>query len=217
MEDMWAPQSEAPGGGWQFRLEISACNVINTGHGSNKRRSYHPENDIKCPRWQPTGHFGFCTWQKVQKCSASQHVEYIRVNGEHGSHLKCDNLPTTKQQVKMGSERQTPVALIAQCCCYFRFSPAPGSAGHTGGCLLWWQLTVIPVQHQFETFKIFQIPPPFLKLYPTLVKEQFLLCHFLPASVFSFLSFNYTELLWNEATTHNIWQQYSGCAQKCPC
>lgn len=139
-----------------------------------------------------------CTWQNVQKCSPSQHVEYIRVNGENGSHLKCDNLPTTKQ-VKMGSERQTPVALIAQFCCYFRFSPAPGSAGHMGGCLLWWQLTVIPVQHQFQTFKnkIF----PFLKLYSTLVKEQFLLCHFLPASVFSFLSFSYAELLWNEATS----------------
>lgn len=92
----------------------------------------------------------------------------------------CDNLTTTKQQVKMGPEMQTPAALTAQFCCCFRFSPAPGSAGHMGGCLLWWQLTVIPVQHQFETFKceIFQIPPPVLKLDLTLVKEQFLLCHF---------------------------------------
>lgn len=38
--------SITPGGGWQFRSEVSACNVINTGHGSNKRGSYHPENDI---------------------------------------------------------------------------------------------------------------------------------------------------------------------------
>lgn len=55
------------------------------------------------------------------------------MNGENGSHLKCDDLPTMKQQVKMGSERKTPAALTAQFCCYLRFSPAPVGAGHMGG------------------------------------------------------------------------------------